>query len=65
MYQIQYENWVLLKAVDNDNQGQYYEVGQAGSISNKIKLASDAQLKQGDILTFYVKGEWSNEQDAK
>lgn len=38
--------------------------GQANSISNKIKLADDAKLKVGDILTFYVRGEWSNEQDA-
>lgn len=40
----------MLKAIDNDSQGNYYEVGQANSISNKIKLADDAELKQRRYL---------------
>lgn len=35
--------------------------GQTNDISNKIQLAADAQLKAGDILTFYIKGEYDNE----
>ena len=50
MYQVQYKNWVLLKAVDNDNQGQFYEVGQANELSNKIKLANDAKIKARQYL---------------
>lgn len=50
LHQIQYENWVLLKAIDDDEQGQYYEVGQANSISNKIRLASDAEIKARQYL---------------
>lgn len=64
LYQIQFKNWVLLKAINDDEQGQYYEVGQANSISNKIRLANDAYIKAGSILVFYVKGEWSNESNA-
>lgn len=45
LHQIQFENWVLLKAINVDTEGQYYEVGQAGSVSNKIKLANDAYIK--------------------
>lgn len=52
---------MLLKAIDNDEQGQFYEVGQADNISNKIKLAANAYAKAGSILVFTVKGEWSNE----
>ena len=56
---------MLLKAIDNDEQGQFYEVGQANEISNKIKLANDAKIKAGSILTFYVRGVYSNEQNAR
>jgi len=54
------DEYLMLKAIDSDEQGNYYEVGQANSISNKIKLANDANLKTGNILTFYVKGEYNN-----
>jgi len=45
LHQIQFENWVLLKAINVDTEGQYYEVGQDNSLSNKIRLASDAEIK--------------------
>lgn len=64
LFQVQYKNWVLLKAVNVDTEGQYYEVGQANTISNKIQLAADAYIKAGSTLVFSVKGEYSNEQDA-
>ena len=51
----------MLKAYTSDTEGNYYEAGQADSISDKIQLAGDANLKAGDILTFYVRGVYSNE----
>lgn len=51
---IMLDNEVLIKATDKDSQGNYYEVGTAGTISNKIQLTSDWQLLAGDILTIYV-----------
>ena len=61
LFQVQYNEYMLLKAIDNDEQGQFYEVGQADNISNKIKLAANAYAKAGSILVFIVKGERSNE----
>lgn len=47
---------MLLKAVDNDSQGQYYEVGQANELSNKIRLATDAKIKARKYLNVLCKG---------
>lgn len=43
---------MLLKAVDNDKQGQFYELGQTNKLSNKIKLASDAEIKARQCTDF-------------
>lgn len=55
------EDLMLKKMRENDTRWNYCEVGQANEVSNKIKLADDANLKAGDKLTFYVRGVYSNE----
>lgn len=52
---------VAIKASTSDTEGQYYEVGETGSISNTITLADDCELDVGDTLTIYVRGEYSSE----
>lgn len=50
---------MLDKADTSYTEGHYYEVGQADSISNKIEITSDWQLKAGDKLILYVRGEYN------
>ncbi len=45
----------LIKAVDNDNQGHYYEVGTQGNLSNTIKLSNDWSAKVGDVFEFTIR----------
>lgn len=52
---------VAIKASTSDTEGQYYEVGETGSISNTITLADDCELDAGDTLSIYVRGEYSSE----
>lgn len=52
---------VLIKAIDNDNQGHYYEVGTVSSISNTIKLTSDWSLDVGDVIILEVQGVYEND----
>ena len=49
----------LIKATSSDDEGHYYEVGDADSISNQIKITSDWSLESGDYFDFVVRGEWS------
>lgn len=48
----------LTKAIDNDTQGHYYEVGEEGSISNKLKLTQDWNADIGEYFEFIVRGEY-------
>lgn len=45
----------------SDEEGSYSEVGNAGTISNKIKLTSDWNASTGDKFTFLVKGDFEND----
>ena len=50
----------LLKSTDDaGTDGHYREVGDAGSISNKIKSTTDWSLSQGDTLELVVRGEYN------
>lgn len=50
----------LLKSSDDSGtDGHYREIGDSGSISNKIKSTTDWTLDQGDILDLVVRGEYN------
>lgn len=50
----------LLKSSDEaGTDGHYREVGDTGSISNKIKTTTDWSLSQGDTLELVVRGEYN------
>ena len=49
---------LALSSDDAGTDGQYREIGDADSISNKIKTTTDLQLETGDILTLVVRGEY-------
>ncbi len=50
----------LLKSTDDaGTDGHYLEVGDAGSISNKIKTTTDWNLEKGDVLDLVVRGEYN------
>lgn len=50
----------LLKSTDDvGTDGHYLEVGDIGSISNKIKTTTDWSLASGDVLEFVVRGEYN------
>lgn len=50
----------LLKSTDDaGTDGHYLEVGDAGSISNKIKTTTDWSLASGDVLDLVVRGEYN------
>lgn len=52
----------LIKSSDTaGTDGHYVEVGEAGLISNQIKLTSDWNLNSGDFLIIVTRGEWENE----
>ena len=47
---------LLLSSDDSGTDGHYMEVGEADSISNKIKLTSDWSADKGEYFKFVVKG---------
>lgn len=50
----------LLKSTDDaGTDGHYREVGDTGSISNKIKTTTDWSLATGDVLELVVRGEYN------
>lgn len=50
----------LIKSSDDSGtDGHYREVGDTGSISNKIKTTTDWNLEQGDVLDLVVRGEYN------
>ena len=52
---------LLLSSNDAGTDGHYREVGEADSISNKIKLTTDWSADKGEYFKFVVKGVYSNE----
>lgn len=52
---------LLLSSDDAGTDGHYREVGEADSISNKIKLTSDWAADKGEYFKFVVKGVYTNE----
>ena len=50
---------LALSSDDAGTDGHYREIGDADSISNKIKTTTDWQLETGDILTLVVRGEYN------
>ena len=52
---------LLLSSDDVGTDGHYTEVGEADSISNKIKLTTDWSADKGEYFKFVVKGVYSNE----
>ena len=52
---------LLLSSDDAGTDGHYREVGEADSISNKIKLTSDWAAETGEYFKFVVKGVYENE----
>lgn len=51
---------LILSSDTAGTDGHYLEVGEADSISNKIKTTSDWSLEKGDILTLVVRGEYND-----
>lgn len=50
----------LIKSSDDSGtDGHYREVGETGSISNKIKTTTDWSLASGDVLDLVVRGEYN------
>lgn len=50
----------LLKSSDDaGTDGHYREIGDTGSISNKIKTTTDWNLEEGDVLDLVVRGEYN------
>lgn len=50
----------LLKSSDDSGtDGHYLEVGDSGSISNKIKTTTDWNLEEGDVLDLVIRGEYN------
>ena len=52
---------LLLSSDDAGSDGHYREVGEADSISNKIKLTTDWSADKGEYFKFVVKGGYTNE----
>lgn len=52
---------LLLSSDDAGTNGHYVEVGEADSLSNKIKLTSDWSAESGEYFKFVVKGVYENE----
>lgn len=51
----------LIKSSDDSGtDGHYREVGDTGSISNKIKTTTDWNLEKGDVLDLVVRGEYND-----
>ena len=57
-----YEGLFLKLARDGTKaSGSYTEVGEAGTISNKIKITDDWSADSGDCFEFIVKGVYTND----
>ena len=52
---------LLLSSDDAGTDGHYREVGEADSISNKIKITTDWSADKGEYFKFVVKGVYTNE----
>lgn len=52
---------LMLSSDNAGTDGHYREVGEANSISNKIKLTGDWGAGASDSFIFVVRGEYSNE----
>ena len=52
---------LLLSSDDAGTDGHYREVGEANSISNKIKLTTDWSAETGEYFKFVVKGVYEND----
>lgn len=52
---------LLLSSDDAGTDGHYCEVGEADSLSNKIKLTTDWSAETGEYFKFIVKGVYENE----
>ena len=52
---------LLLSSDDAGTDGHYREVGEADTISNKIKLTTDWSADKGEYFKFVVKGVYENE----
>lgn len=52
---------LLLSSDDAGSDGHYREVGEADSLSNKIKLTTDWSAETGEYFKFVVKGVYENE----
>lgn len=51
----------LIKSSDTaGTNGHYIEVGNADTISNKIKLTTDWNAEKGDIFEFVLRGEYND-----
>ena len=50
----------LIKSTDESGtDGHYCEIGNTGSISNKIKTTTDWNLEEGDVLDLVVRGDYN------
>lgn len=52
---------LLLSSNEEGTDGHYVEIGELNSISNKIKITTDWNLKIGDVLELIVRGEYAND----
>lgn len=60
--QVYYMGQLLLHSSDDvGTDGHYQEVGEADSISNKIKITTDWSADKGEYFKFVVKGVYTND----
>ena len=52
---------LLLSSDDAGTDGHYREVGEADSLSNKIKITTDWSAETGEYFKFVVKGVYEND----
>lgn len=51
---------LILSSDEAGTDGHYVEVGEANSVSNKIKITTDWSLQVGDVLGLVVRGDYSD-----
>ena len=51
---------MLLSSDEQGTDGHYVEIGEANSVSNKIKMTTDWSLQEGDVLDLVVRGDYSD-----
>ncbi len=51
---------LLLSSDEEGTDGHYVEIGEANSVSNKIKMTTDWSLQEGDVLDLVVRGDYSD-----